>query len=185
MKPLAAPVIITSKKHYTQHQHYPGRWGWYEPQWKCTNCPSLFSERVKCWIESLLSLSAINPSISIISDITILWPVPQSPLSSDSAGATSHAPAPVKGGGSGSGVTRPLTQNQYQCQQEENCLCHWLAPDLFRPLLSGCPLKILLLFVETHINCLYQLFKHPMNKGTFQYFVWLLLLEALCDHWLK
>ena len=49
---------------------------------------------------------------------------PSVPLSSDSAGAINYAPAPVKGGGSGSGVTRPLTQNQYYCQQEENCLCH-------------------------------------------------------------
>ena len=47
----------------------------------------------------------------------------QSPLS-DSVGALSHAPAPVKGGGSGSGVTRTPRQNQYQCQQEENCPCH-------------------------------------------------------------
>ena len=83
MKPLAAPVIIASKEHHLP-QHYnimTRRWGWYEHNGSAAPAdPSLFSERGKCWIESLLSLSAINPSISIIPDITILWPVPLSQI---------------------------------------------------------------------------------------------------------
>ena len=75
MKPLAAPVIIASKEHHLP-QHYNIMSRGDEDDMSHNSWPSLFSERGKCWIESLLSLSAINPSISIISDITILWPVP-------------------------------------------------------------------------------------------------------------
>ena len=116
MKPLAAPVIITSKEHYTRGDEADiSRNG---------NAPTA----PHCFLRGLnVGLKAFYPyqqSIHQSELYQILLFCGRSPLSSDSAGETSHAPAPVKGGGSGSGVTRPLTQNQYQCQQEENCLCH-------------------------------------------------------------
>ena len=119
MKPLAAPVIIASKEHHLpQHYNIMSRGDEDDNGSASPADPHCFLRGVN------VGLKAFYPyqqSIHQSALYQILLFCGRSPLSlSDSEGALSHAPALVKG--AGSGVTP--TQNQYQCQQEENCLCH-------------------------------------------------------------
>ena len=179
MKPLAAPVIIASKEHHLL-RHYiiiiRGDGG-----------PSLFSERVKCRIESLLSLSTINPSISIISDITILWPIPLGPSLLRFRGCDQ----PCSGSGEGWGLrlrshattdTKSISPSA-RWKLPLSPTCAWSLPSVVIGMSFQDPITFCR---DTH-----KLFRNIFNlmtskmAGHILIFCLTTFTEALSDHWLK